>query len=126
MKRAAFHFVLSVLLMATLVWGECLSCPRLFSTRQSKSCCKPTGCEQKPKPAEPRHEDCKTHPESALTFVKADLDWAQPADQGSGSELADPNQLTTKVMPPLQGPAFTRAADYSPPERYLFFSVFRI
>ncbi len=126
MKRAAFHFVLSVLLIGTLVWGECLSCPRLFSTRQTKSCCKPTGCEQKPKPAGPSHEDCKTHPESALTFVKADPDWAQPADPGISFEPADPQQLQARAIPPLHGPVLPHTADYSPPERYLFYSVFRI
>jgi hypothetical protein len=124
-KRAAFNLVVSVLLMATMAWGECISCSRLFSTGQTRSCCKPAGCEQ-PKPAGPGHADCRTHPESALAFVKSDAGWAQPADPAALFEVIDPPLSSARILPAAHGRELTRAPGHSPSELRLLLSMFRI
>lgn len=44
MFRRAANLLLSVLLVATLLWGGCVACPQFFqSPITKKSCCTPTG-----------------------------------------------------------------------------------
>jgi hypothetical protein len=123
-KSRAFHLALSVLLTATLLWGECLSCPRLFSTAEKPSCCKPTGCE-KPEPPAPPHHDCNTHPESSLTFVKVDADWDQSSGPPSSASLPKPVQVAP-ALPHAPALDFFRWTDHAPPDLNRLLHVFRI
>ena len=52
MRRALANSLLSLLMLATLVWGGCISCDEYFMWPGAKSCCAPNGrCKTKKTPA---------------------------------------------------------------------------
>jgi hypothetical protein len=51
-RRAFTSSLLSILLLATLVWGGCISCDEYFMWPGAKSCCAPDGhCKTKSPPS---------------------------------------------------------------------------
>jgi hypothetical protein len=58
-RRAFANSLLSLLMLATLVWGGCISCDEYFMWPGAKSCCSPNGhCKTKKTPTKqaPRRE----------------------------------------------------------------------
>jgi hypothetical protein len=50
-RRAFANSLLSLLMLATLVWGGCISCDEYFMWPGAKSCCSPNGhCKTKQSP----------------------------------------------------------------------------
>ena len=122
--RAIVHVGVSLLLVATLLGGQCLSCPRLFSTERSESCCKPAGCET-PKQPEPQHSECASHPESSLTFVKVDAAWGFASDlQRSLGRVELP--AFSAGTAPRHTLEISPVPLFSPPDRCVLLSEFRI
>ena len=112
-----------MLLMATLVWGGCVSCPKFFMFSQDvKSCCKKSGECEKPMKPQPVNEEC-----SKLSFAFGSTD----SHELTISFVA----LTAgEVIAPAVTPAHTLLSvdpesgppQYSPPHLFLKNSAFRI
>ncbi len=51
-RRSIANSLLSLLMLATLVWGGCMSCDDYFMWKGAKSCCSPNGhCKTKQSPS---------------------------------------------------------------------------
>ena len=60
MRRAFASSLLSFLLLATLVWGGCISCEQYFMWPGAKSCCSPDGhCKTKTPKPQSSNRECK-------------------------------------------------------------------
>ena len=60
MLRALTSSLLSLLLMATLVWGGCVSCEHYFMFGKSQGCCNPDGhCKRNAPAKNSPARDCK-------------------------------------------------------------------
>lgn len=61
MPRAFSSSLLSLLLVATLVWGGCISCEQYFMWPGAKGCCAPDGhCKTQKAPTnQPSDRECK-------------------------------------------------------------------
>lgn len=71
--RAISSSVLSLLLVATLLWGGCISCPQFFMfPKAEKNCCNKAGqCERTSKTAPVK--ECKRMPLESQAFAHAEL-----------------------------------------------------
>jgi hypothetical protein len=59
-RRALASSFFSLLLIATLVWGGCISCEQYFMWPGAKSCCAPDGhCKTKKTPVKQDSRECK-------------------------------------------------------------------
>jgi hypothetical protein len=60
--KAFSSSVLSLLMIVTLLWGGCISCPQffMFPSKTEKSCCQKNGQCERPGKTAPVKE-CKTH-----------------------------------------------------------------
>jgi hypothetical protein len=59
-RRALASSFLSLLLLATLVWGGCISCEQYFMFGGAKSCCSPNGhCKNQKTPSQKSDRECK-------------------------------------------------------------------
>jgi hypothetical protein len=59
-RRAFASSLLSLLLLATLVWGGCISCEQYFMFAGAKSCCSPNGhCKTKNPTPQNSNRQCK-------------------------------------------------------------------
>jgi len=115
---------MTVVLIATLLWGGCLSCSQyfMFPAVAANDCCAPSGhC--KDGPARPSTNECRLQP-VALVHQQAVPDHAVSI------------ALTAVQMPPLlEAPGFLRAGPIAragsishspPPDLLVLHSVFRI
>lgn len=60
MSRAFASSLLSLLLLATFVWGGCISCEQYFMWPGAKSCCSPNGyCKTKTPTPQNAKRECK-------------------------------------------------------------------
>jgi hypothetical protein len=60
MLRTSANLLLSVLLVATLLWGGCVACPQFFQPPLAKnSCCDPAGRCKRTKTDPSRQEPCQ-------------------------------------------------------------------
>jgi hypothetical protein len=113
---------MTLMLMATLLWGSCLSCAQffMFPRTASKVCCLPSGkCKPHSKQSPP--EECRLQPMAAkdaqsIEKPTATLDSSLPLKLPSspmGAWLSD-------------APARQFEQQGSPPDLSLLYSVFRI
>ena len=60
-RRAFTNSLLSMLMLATLVWGGCISCSEYFMWPSAKSCCSPNGRCKTKTPSSPQESsrECK-------------------------------------------------------------------
>ena len=118
--RVVSSSFLSVLVLAALLWGNCLSCPQLLlslgANAPAHSCCKHPG----KKPVTTR-DGCQS--QGLKHFVKAD------SAQKIQPPAAQPVQLPA-AEPVLAAPSFRPDAGvaflHSPPDLQLLHSTFRI
>jgi hypothetical protein len=60
MFRRTANLLLSVLLVATLLWGGCVACPQFFQAPLAKkSCCTPTGQCKNTNPGKSQQKPCQ-------------------------------------------------------------------
>jgi hypothetical protein len=117
--RAVFSSLLSLLVLAALLWGNCFSCPQLLLSltahTPAHSCCKHPGKQSGPR------EGC--HSVALAHFVKAD-----PAPHAQ-LQINQPAQITP-VLPVLQlavaSPDPVAKLWHSPPDLQLLNSTFLI
>jgi hypothetical protein len=111
--------LLSALMMATLLWGGCVSCPQYFMfPAAKKDCCKAGHCERsKPEKSIPGKE-CKRMAFGVHGFVEVHAEL--PTAINPASELVPPAILFSPVvmMPEL--------VEHSPPELQVLNSFFLI
>lgn len=76
MLRSVYSSVLSLLLVVTLFWGGCVSCPQFFMfPKADKSCCNKAGqCERPTKNAVAK--ECKRMPLESQAFASMDVSLA--------------------------------------------------
>jgi hypothetical protein len=112
-----------MLLMATLVWGGCVSCPKFFMFSQDeKSCCKKSGECEKPMKPQPVKEEC-----SKLSFAFGSTDSHELTV--SFVALAAVDGIAPAVLPAPGGLSVdpeTGPPRYSPPPLFLKHSAFLI
>jgi hypothetical protein len=117
---------MTAILLATMLWGGCLSCAQyfMFPTVGAKHCCMPSGeCKKTPgKSSVP--EDCKIQP---VSFRQAAV------EQDHGAVLA--SSITAAPIDRAWSPALLHGAatvplppvdQGSPPDLNLLYSVLRI
>ena len=116
--------MLSLLMVATLLWGGCISCPQFFmfptAEKAEKSCCQKNGQCERPAKTAPAKE-CKRMPLEPQGFASAHADLA-----------VVPVIASAVVLPPLLD--YSSAAprpeapisDHSPPDLNVLHSTFVI
>ena len=106
--------MLSLLMLATLVWGGCISCDEYFMWPGAKSCCSPGGhCKTKaPPPHQKPNRECKQiafdHqkqidldielPAIAMIGIDPPLSVAQGLDVGYGTNSVEPSPPDLQVL----------------------------
>jgi hypothetical protein len=120
--KSIYTSLLSFLMVVTLLWGGCISCPQFFMFPQAEqSCCEKDGQCKRPAKTDPIKE-CRQMPlEPAAGFASAHAELAAVA--------AVPTAI---VILPVTGPAVTwihsRApvSGHSPPDLNILHSTFLI
>lgn len=119
--RAVSSLVLSVLMVLTLLWGGCISCPQFFmfptAVTAAKACCRKDGsCKnQKPAPKTMAKECKRISLEPASTPIELAVDL--PPSFAPLPTFAPPLAVARTQAPP---------ADDSPPNRLVLHSTFLI
>jgi hypothetical protein len=118
-RRAFASSLLSLLLLATLVWGGCISCEQYFMFGGAKSCCSPNGhCKTKTPTPQNSNRDCK---QIAFDHHKSlDLHMDLPAMAVAKLELPA-HPIATLEPWPGRDPI-----EPSPPDLEILHSTFRI
>jgi hypothetical protein len=121
-SRTLANIGLSLLMVVTLLWGGCLSCPQFFMFANSHDgCCNPAGhCKQVPARS-PASKDCNIQPIALAT---------------GAPDMAAPSSLPIAIVPAIlmtadasvHGAAMLEflPSHASPPDLSLLHSVFRI
>lgn len=113
--------VLSFLLLLTLVWGGCISCPQFFMfPAAAKNCCNKAGQCERPTQTAPL-KDCKRIPLTAQGHLHAHLALAAAVLAESAFTIAPTPQADSMMFHPE--PA---AVDHSPPDLQVLHSNFLI
>ena len=126
MRAKAASTLLSILLTASLLWGNCALCP---PSEQQPSpqhdCCKPaTQSHCNPAPEDSGKQKCPNHSLAAESYQKAKTESVSILEPATAS----PEPVAPSVSAPAK-PAFveeTSALAASPPELYLLHSVLLI
>jgi hypothetical protein len=124
LKKIA-SFGMATVLMATLLWGGCLSCAQyfMFPSMGAKACCTPSG-ECKDRPSRPSsQEECRIQP---LALAQAPT---TPERGSTLSSFAALPALATKSTVALRLGVWDKAFPAnltSPPDLCLLHSVLRI
>ena len=121
MLKAFSNSLLSFLMVVTLLWGGCISCPQFFMFPEvEKSCCEKDGQCKRPAKTAPIKE-CKQMPLEPAGFASAHV------------ELAVAAVVQTDIfVHPIPGPALTwihskaPVSEHSPPDLNLLHSTFLI
>jgi hypothetical protein len=119
--RAISSSFLSLLLLATLLWGGCVSCPQFFMfPKAEKDCCNKAGQCERPSKTAPVKE-CKRMPVETHGFasVHAELAAAVPA---TAPEALVPS-ITVRLLP---SHADSPQLEPSPPDLNVLNSTFLI
>lgn len=111
MLRSVANFGLSILLVAVLLWGGCVSCSQYFAFTASHKCCDPVG-------------HCRKAPVKTNCSI-------QPMDVTSTAHFIAPESVVAAValVAPVRlvdAPADTPVVRESPPDLCKLHSVFRI
>jgi hypothetical protein len=112
--RVVANFGLSILLVAVLLWGGCVSCSQYFAFTASHNCCDPVG-------------HCRKAPVKTTCII-------QPMDVTSMAHFIAPDPAVAGVvvvalaapMRLIDAPADTPLVRESPPDLCKLHSVFRI
>jgi hypothetical protein len=119
-RRAFANSLLSLMMLATLVWGGCISCDEYFMWPGAKTCCSPNGRCKTKAPASPQKpaRDCKQiafdHQRSVDTHIES------PAVAMVGIDLA---LRVIEGSEPWHGPT---PVEPSPPDLQVLHSSFLI
>src|SRR4051812_9726847 len=121
MKALASSF-LSLLMLATFLWGGCISCPQffMFSGKTEKGCCKKNGrCERTSKNTPLK--ECRRMPlePQVNSFGHGDIALAAITTDGA---VVSPQAEVSATTPYSEIPLFT----HSPPDLTLLYSTFLI
>jgi hypothetical protein len=119
--RTLANITLSIVLVATLLWGGCLSCSQYFMVPSSRAgCCNPAGhCGKIP---QPQSKDCHIQP---FAPTKNSPDVTAPLTLMPLALSTDPTTSDQLHLSSTRSPAFF-VAESSPPDLCLLYSVFRI
>src|SRR5262245_29195253 len=121
--KALSSTLLSLLMIVTLLWGGCISCPQFFmfpTAKAEKSCCQKNGQCERPTKSAPA-KDCKRLPLEPQGFASAHLELAAAADvldtiivlpQFDATSLAYHHEIT--------------ASEHSPPDLNILHATFLI
>jgi hypothetical protein len=109
--RTVANFGLSILLVAVLLWGGCVSCSQYFAFTASHRCCDPAG-------------HCRKAPVKTNCSI-------QPIDVQSTAHFIAPDSAVAAVAPVAPAPFIDAPSDTpfireSPPDLCKLHSVFRI
>lgn len=121
MLKAAVNSLLSVLMVVTLLWGGCISCPRFFMFPQAeKDCCDREGQCERPGKTAPAKE-CKQMPLELGASGSAHIELAAVAVV----------PVSISVLPLLSPPApwsqsIAPVSGHSPPDLTVVNSTFLI
>lgn len=118
MLQALANSVLSLLMVLTLLWGGCISCPQFFMfAKAEKSCCKKDGrCERPTKNAPVK--ECKQMPLELQELGAAHAELA--VAEGLDSTIL----FSTVLGPGSEAPRIqTLGSDHSPPDLNLLHST---
>jgi hypothetical protein len=119
-RRAFTSSLLSVLLLATLVWGGCISCDEYFMWPGAKTCCSPEGhCKTKNPPSrQDPGRQCK----------QIDFDHQKSVDQHVDLAVVAAVQVALPVPPAETFPRWYGAnpIEHSPPDLQVLHSTFLI
>ena len=116
MLRVVSSSLLSFLLVVTLLWGGCISCPQFFMLQTAeKSCCNKAGQCERPSKTAPVKE-CKQMPLEAHSFISLAVDFS--ADNLFLSAGAAPQLTAAHLEAPAGAP--------SPPDLTILNSSFLI
>jgi hypothetical protein len=118
--RAFFSSLLSVVTVATLLWGGCVSCPQFFMfPAAKKDCCKAGHCEKSKSHKSTPEKACNRMPLGTQGFVQVHADL--PATIVAAADLLG-------HFPPNRLPAFMAPApvEHSPPELHVLNATFLI
>jgi hypothetical protein len=125
LKKIA-SFGMAIVLMATLLWGGCLSCAQyfMFPSVGAKACCTPSGECKDTRPSRPSSQEaCRIQP---LSLTQAPM---TPERGSTPSSFAAAQALDTNstIALRLDVRDHARSADQSsPPDLCLLHSVLRI
>ena len=115
--------MLSLLMVVTLLWGGCISCPKffMFPTRAEKSCCQRSDQCERPAKTAPAKE-CKRMPLEPRGFSDA---------HGDIAVAGFLTHTVIVVVPVLQTASFARhpeapVSEHSPPDLNVLHSTFLI
>lgn len=117
--------MLSLLMVATLLWGGCISCPQFFmfptADKAEKSCCQKNGQCERPTKTAPSKE-CKRIALEPQTFASAHAPLAVVEDVVPNNMVVLPvlNSSSTELHP--EAPI----SDHSPPDLNVLNSTFII
>jgi hypothetical protein len=118
-RRAISNLLLSALMMATLLWGGCVSCPQYFMFPSAKKdCCKSGHCERSKSQKSAPGRECNRMAFGVHGFVE--LHAELPTAVIPASDLVRPAILFSPavMMPEL--------VEHSPPELQVLNSLFLI
>ena len=118
-RRALANLLLSLLVLATLTWGGCISCEQYFMWPGVKSCCTPNGhCKTKTPRSSQTARNCK---QMAFEHQKS-IDFH--VDLPLISIVA--SDLQSQTFEPFTGFAGLRPVAPSPPDLQVLHSTFLI
>ena len=118
MIRGLASFAFSILMVVTMMWGGCISCPQffMFTAVAEKNCCEAEQCERPSKNAPVK--ECKRMPLEPQGFSSAHAHLAVTV------LTADVQPIATTLCVPLVGHRFeTAAVEHSPPDLNVLHSV---
>lgn len=117
--RAVSNSLLSALLVATLLWGGCVSCPKFFMFPSAKKdCCKAGQCERSKPSKTTTSKECNRMPLEQPDSAHRQA--ALPVAIGTLSDFAP-------ILPArTEAPGFFFALEHSPPDLNLLHSTFLI
>jgi hypothetical protein len=119
--RAISSSLLSLLVVATLLWGGCVSCPQFFMfPKAEKSCCNKAGQCERPSKSDPVKE-CKRMPLETQGFASAHAELAA-AVITTGSEALIPVMTVRLSVVHVDSPLL----EPSPPDLNVLNSTFLI
>jgi hypothetical protein len=122
--QALSSSTLSLLMVATLLWGGCISCPQFFmfptTAKAEKSCCQKKGQCERPTKTAPAKE-CKRMPLEAQGFASADAQLAVVAVLPATIELAPVSNRSSESPHPA-----APLSEHSPPDLNVLHATFLI
>lgn len=122
--RAVSSSALALLLVVTLMWGGCISCPQFFmfpgKANGTKSCCNAAGkCTRTPAKT-PVRQECQKMPMEA--HASGHLSTEPPAADGLWTIV----RITQPYSGTLRAHQRELAIEYAPPDRQALHSTFLI